>query len=120
MFVTDIICGRPGNAVELAHAEYANGDPAYDRSPNAFRAYCVSYMLCRKNGIDTKDYDFSRLPDTFAGMGAQDIRGELSAIRDTAADISARMAKVLEQGKAEAIEAMNDRLLADLAKVGNT
>ena len=26
----------------------------------------------------------------------------------------------LEQGKAEAIEAMNDRLLADLAKVGNT
>ena len=24
-------------AVELAHAEYANGDPAYDRSANAFR-----------------------------------------------------------------------------------
>jgi len=86
-------------AVELAHAEYANGDPAYDRSANTVRAYCVSYMLCRKNGIDTKGYDFSRLPDTFTGMEAQDIRGELSAIRDTAADISARMAKVLEQGK---------------------
>jgi len=86
-------------AVELAHAEYAKGDPAYDRSTNAFRAYCVSYMLCRKNGIDTKGYDFSHLPDTFAGMEAQDIRGELSAIRDTAADISARMSKVLEQGK---------------------
>ena len=86
-------------AVELAHAEYANGDPAYDRSANAFRAYCVSYMLCRKNGIDTKGYDFSRLPDTFAGMESQDIRGELSAIRDTAADISSRMSRVLEQGR---------------------
>ena len=86
-------------AVELAHAEYAKGNPAYDRSANAFRAYCVSYMLCRKNGIDTKGYDFSRLPDTFAGMEAQDIRGELSAIRDTVADVSARMARVLEQGQ---------------------
>lgn len=86
-------------AAELAHAEYANGDPAYDRSENTFRAYCVSYMLCKKNGIDTKGYDFSYLPGSFSGMEAQEIRGELSSIRDTANEISSRMARVLEQGK---------------------
>jgi hypothetical protein len=86
-------------AGELAHAEFADGDPAYDRNENAFKAYCVSYMLCKRNGFDTKDYDFSRLPDSFAEMDAQEIRGELSQIRDTANDISSRMAKVLEQGK---------------------
>lgn len=89
-------------AGELAHAEYADGDPTYDRSGNAFRAYCVSYMLCKKNGIDTKGYDFSRLPDSFSGLEAQEVRGELSAIRDTANELSSRMAKVLEQSKAEA------------------
>lgn len=86
-------------ANELAHAEFANGAPAYDRDGNAFKAYCVSYMLCKKHGIDTKGYDFSRLPDSLAEVDAQGIRGELSQIRDTANEISSRMSKVLEQGK---------------------
>lgn len=86
-------------ASELALAEFANGDPAYDRNSYAFKAYCVSYMLCKRNGIDTKDYDFSRLPEIFTKMDAQEIRGELSQIRDTANDISSRMVKILEQGK---------------------
>ncbi len=86
-------------ASELALAEFANGDPAYDRNQYAFKAYCVSYMLCKRSGIDTKDYDFSRMPETFAEMDAQEIRGELSQIRDTANDISSRMVKILEQGK---------------------
>lgn len=86
-------------ASELAHAEYANGDPAYDRSANAFNAYCASYMLCKRSGIDTKGYDFSRLPDSLQAMDAQEVRGELSRIRDAANDISSRMSKVLEQSK---------------------
>jgi len=86
-------------ANELAHAEFAGGDPAYDRDANAFKAYCASYMLCKRSGIDTKGYDFSTLPDTLQVMDAQEIRGELSQVRDAAGDISSRMAKVLEQGK---------------------
>ena len=86
-------------ANELAHAEFANGNPDYDRDGNAFKAYCVSYMLCKKHSIDAKGYDFSRLPASLGEMDAQGIRGELSQIRDTANEISSRMSKVLEQGK---------------------
>jgi len=86
-------------ANELAHAEFAGGAPDYDRNENAFKAYCASYMLCKQNGIDAKGYDFSRLPDSLQGMDAQEIRGELSQIRDAANNISSRMAKVLEQAK---------------------
>ncbi|MDL2289582.1 ssDNA-binding domain-containing protein [Clostridia bacterium OttesenSCG-928-F22] len=86
-------------ASELALVEYANSNPDADRNENAFRAYCVSYMLCERNGIDTKGYDFSRLPDSLSQMDAQEVREELAAIRDTANEISSRMSKVLEQGK---------------------
>ncbi|MDL2225036.1 ssDNA-binding domain-containing protein [Eubacteriales bacterium OttesenSCG-928-M02] len=86
-------------ATLLAHAAYANGNPDYRPEQNEFRAYCVSYILCERNSIDTQGYDFSRLPESFVGMDAQEVRGELAAIRDTANDISSRMIKALEQRK---------------------
>lgn len=45
-------------------------------------------------------YDFSRLPDDFREADAQSVRAKLSEIRDTASEISARMARVFEQNKA--------------------
>jgi len=85
-------------SVELAHAEFAGNNPDYDRNENSLKAYCASYMLCKKNGIDTGGYSFDRVADAFEGMEAQEIKGELSDIRDAAGAISSRMAKVLEQG----------------------
>lgn len=84
---------------ELAHAELAavNGD--YNRQDAAFAAYSVSYLLCRKYGIDASSYDFSRLPDSFRESDAQGIRSALTEIRDTAGEISGRMYRVLEQSK---------------------
>lgn len=82
---------------ELAHAEIAANDPNYNRDDAAFAAYSASYILCRKNGVDTKGYDFSRLPDAFREADAQSVRGVLTQIRDTAGSISARMSRVLEQ-----------------------
>ena len=85
---------------ELAHAEIAATRQEYTRDGAAFAAYSVSYMLCRKNGIDVSGYDFSRLPDDFREAGPQSIRAALTEMRDTANDISGRMYRVLEQGKA--------------------
>ena len=85
---------------ELAHAELAAVNENYTREGAAFAAYSVSYMLCRKNGIDCSGYDFSRLPDDFREADAQSVRAKLSEIRDTASEISARMARVFEQNKA--------------------
>lgn len=84
---------------ELVFAGFANGDQNYDRDEDAFHAYCASYMLCKKYGVDTKGYDFSHAPEFFEGMEPQEVRAELSKARNAANDISSRMAKVLDQNR---------------------
>lgn len=84
---------------ELVFAGFANGDQNYDRDEDAFHAYCASYMLCKKYGVDTKEYDFSHAPEFFEGMEPQEVRAELTKARNAANDISSRMAKVLDQNR---------------------
>lgn len=84
---------------ELALAGFADGDPEYDRNEDAFHAYCASYMLCKKYGIDTQAYDFRYAPAFLEGMEPQEVRAELSKAREAANTISSRMAKVFEQNR---------------------
>ena len=81
---------------ELDQAEHA--DPQAD----AFRGYCVSYMLCRKYGVDARGYDFSRLPESLRDADSQTIRSELTDIRDTLQTMTGRMERALEQSRAAA------------------
>lgn len=85
---------------ELAHAQIAGARSEYRREDAAFAAYSVSYLLCKKYGIDVSGYDFSRLPEDFREADPQSIRAALSEMRDTANTISGRMYRVLEQNKA--------------------
>lgn len=87
-------------SMELAHAEIAAAREDYTRDSAAFSAYCASYMLCRKNGVDVRGYDFVNLPESLRESDPQTQRAALSEIRDTAAGISARMSRMLEQNKA--------------------
>ncbi len=87
-------------SMELAHAEIGATREDYTRDGAAFPAYCASYMLCKKNGVDVRGYDFSALPENLRESDPQTQRAALSEIRDTAAGISARMSRVLEQSKA--------------------
>lgn len=82
---------------ELAHAEMDKGDGSYSRSDHTFHAYCVSYMLCRQYGMDTSGYRFDRAPQMLDGMDPQEIRAELSVIREAAGEISGRMNRMLSQ-----------------------
>lgn len=84
---------------ELAHAELAALRKEYRRSDCEFSAYCASFILCEKNGIDTKNYNFSRIPDSIRNMEPKEIREVLTEIRETAANISERMSRLLEHGK---------------------
>jgi hypothetical protein len=61
-----------------------------------FSDCCVSYILCKKYGVDTQIFRFDDAPDIFEGLNAQEIKGELSQIRDAADTISGRMAKQLD------------------------
>ncbi|MDR0292785.1 MAG: hypothetical protein LBH95_01370 [Oscillospiraceae bacterium] len=82
-------------AYEMACAEVA-ADP--ELSPEQeFSAYSATYMLCKKYGADTKQFSFDNAPSVFDGMDAQEVKGELSQIRDAADAISGRMARQLEK-----------------------
>ena len=84
---------------ELAHAELAYTTPDYNRKDVAFAAYSVSYVVCRRYGIDVSGYDFNRMPERFREADSKDIRAELSIICDTAKEITGRMHRALEQNK---------------------
>lgn len=91
-------------AKALAHAELAMTSEDYSYSNADFKAHCVSYILCKEFGIETDNLSFSPAdfdtPKELSEAEPQEIRTELSEIRDTAYDISARMARSLEQNKA--------------------
>ena len=79
---------------ELAAAELNTKDePRIDKD---FSAYCVSYLLCKKHGVDTSNYNFSEVGKVFEYLDAQEMKGEFQTIRDTFSDISSRMNKQLE------------------------
>ena len=87
----------------LAHAELAMTNENYSYSTADFKAHCVSYILCKEFGIETDNLSFSPadfdIPKELSEADPQEIRAELSEIRDTAYDISARMVRSLEQSK---------------------
>lgn len=86
-------------SLALAHVELEAANSDYSRSEEGYKAYCVSYMLCKKYGIDTKGYDVSALNDVFTGRDPKEIGGELSEIKEAASSINFRMAKALEQSR---------------------
>lgn len=84
---------------ELAIADFAAKVPEYSRRKEHFKAQCVSYIIVGKYGVETKGMEI-RVPASYSGMTAQDVRAELTEIRSTAGDIISRMSAMLEQNKA--------------------
>jgi len=81
-------------ALELAYAEAVN-DVSGANDPR-FTAYCASYILCKKYGVDTQNFIFEDAPGTFEmvpDITPQIIKQELSKIRDAADKIAGRIAK---------------------------
>ena len=81
-------------AQELSYADFTTR--ADTQADPHFSAYCASYLLCKKYGVDTQSFSFESAPDMLSGMDAQEVKGELSQIRDAAENISGRMARQLE------------------------
>lgn len=90
-------------AQEIAYAELEQrGNSAEQVNDKGFAAYAASYALCVKNGVDGKGYDFSSVPEYFAGRDGKEIRGEIKAIRNTVNDVATRMARVLNPPEKQA------------------
>ncbi|MCQ4638627.1 hypothetical protein NE619_18010, partial [Anaerovorax odorimutans] len=88
---------------ELAHAQFAQGSREYNRKHDTLPARSVSYLLCKKYGVDTQGFDFNDAPDYLAALEPQEIRQTLSKIRDAASDLASRMSKVLEPDRSNRV-----------------
>ena len=93
----DLFCGL---SKALAQAELARTGKEYTEENAGFKAQCVSYILGKEFGVDVSGYAFDAPADFLRTDDPQTIRAELTDIRDTAYDISARMMRSLEQSKA--------------------
>ncbi|MPY19890.1 ArdC-like ssDNA-binding domain-containing protein [Paenibacillus glucanolyticus] len=84
-------------AQELTHAELDRGDGQYSRSDHRFHAYCASYMLCKQFGVTTDVYRFDRVPEKLNGMEPQQVRAELTTMKEAVQQMSQRMNRNLSK-----------------------
>lgn len=62
-----------------------------------FRSYCISYMICKKYGIDVSGFNFSKLPPEISSKNeSKEIRKEIEKIRNNFEKIDKRMKDYFE------------------------
>ena len=84
----------PAIARELALARMDG--PGYMREDFEYKAACVSYILCRRNGIEVSGDAVASPPESFSGLSPRAVRKELAEIRETANGISRDMDRMYE------------------------
>lgn len=80
-------------SLEMAHAYMDKGN--YNRTANSFIALSVSYIICKRIGIDTSKHDLKSLPPKYASFDTQTMRNELTTIRNVSNEIWGSMSQVL-------------------------
>ncbi|MDR0349974.1 MAG: ssDNA-binding domain-containing protein, partial [Coriobacteriales bacterium] len=90
-------------SAELAQAAFAERDDFYDHEANRETALFAAYVVAGRYGVDNSGLMPVLVPQSKEGS-LQEVRGELSRIRDGAKTISERIDKALqaERGKDEA------------------
>ena len=88
-------------AVKAKEVAAAVFDFKYNESRDAsdFKAYCVAYMVSSRYGVDTRGFNFDRLPKEYAEMETQDFKGELGSMRDVLGEVQSEMYKSMEKNK---------------------
>ena len=66
-----------------------------------FSAVCVGYMLCRKFGVDVKNFAIDRVPEELAGKSPKEIRAELSKTRSAMSEIGSRVSEEIYRRRAD-------------------
>lgn len=69
------------------------------REASEFKSYCVAYMISSRYGVDTRGFNFSRLPKELAETDTQAFKGELCSMRDVLGEIQSEMYKSMEKNK---------------------
>ena len=58
-----------------------------NREASEFKSYCVAYMVSSRYGVDTRGFNFSRLPKELTETDTQAFKGELGSMRDVLGEI---------------------------------
>ena len=86
---------------EVAHSRFhAKGaNASYDRGECELDAQSISYILCRRYGIERPMPDMSNLAALYEGWEPQECRQALDNIQDTSKQFGRSIEKNLEMGK---------------------
>lgn len=88
-------------AQELGHVQLAINSEAYSRRDSGFQAVCIGYMLCKKFGVDTRNFAIEHIPDELKKAEPKEIRAELSKIRTAMSEIYSRVSDEIYRQKQE-------------------
>lgn len=92
---------------ELANIEMKNEQ---NNEFKSFKSYCISYMLCKKYGIDVSNYEFNDLPNELTSKeNGKEIRGELEKMRIDFEKINSRIAECFENNNREKKNKVQER-----------
>ena len=69
------------------------------RDASDFKSFCVAYMVSSRYGVDTRGFNFDRLPKEYEGMDTQAFKGELGSMRDVLGEVQSDMYKSMEKNK---------------------
>lgn len=69
------------------------------REASEFKSYCVAYMVSSRYGVDTRGFNFSKLPKELAETDTQAFKAELGSMRDVLGEIQSEMYKSMEKNK---------------------
>ena len=69
------------------------------REASEFKSYCVAYMVSSRYGVDTRGFNFLKLPKELAETDTQAFKGELGSMRDVLGEIQSEMYKSMEKNK---------------------
>lgn len=83
-------------SLEVANVQLAQSMDGYSRETDGYKAYAVSYMLCKRYGVDAKEYEISKLDGVFQGqVPREDIPAALTDMRDAFKSLNGRMARAM-------------------------
>lgn len=88
-------------AQELAHAQLSISSDVYSRRDMGFQAVCIGYMLCKKFGVDTKNFAIESIPPEWRNKEPKQLRADLSKTRTVMSEIGSRVSEELYHRKQE-------------------
>lgn len=95
------LCQEIGN-IEMQDEENSN--------IKSFRSYCISYMICKRYGIDVSNFNFENLPQEITSKKEpKEIRWEIDKIRNSFEKINNRMTDYFDMSSKEKNKSVPER-----------